>query len=173
MKARSREAVSLNAAKGGRRSSKLPTLSLRRILVPIDFSGKSLQALAFAVPLAERYDGRVFLVHVVQPPAISTWQIIPGGEHYLTMDMDRAVEVARKELATLAARHVPAALRGRALVRQGNACSEIAEAARQLKVDLIVISTHGYTGMRRMLIGSVTERVVRHAPSAVLTVRRR
>lgn len=172
MKAKSKQAVPGNAAKGGRRSSKPPVLSLGRILVPMDFSGKSRQALEVAVPLAERYGGKVFLVHVVPAPAVSTWEVIPGGEHYLTMDMSRAVEEAREALTTLAARLVPAPLRGGVRVRQGNAYSEITEAARQLGVDLIVMSTHGHTGMRRVLIGSVAERVVRHARCAVLTVRR-
>jgi universal stress protein A len=148
-------------------------LTLRRILVPIDFSGKSRQALEMAVPLAEQYGGRILLLHVVPPPMISTWQAIPGGEHYLTMNMATVIDRARKELAVLATRHVPLALRGQTLVRQGNAYGEITEAARRLNVDLIVISTHGHTGMKRMLIGSVAERVVRHAPCAVLTARRR
>jgi universal stress protein A len=172
MRAKSKQTVRRSGARRRRGGSQAAASSLGRILVPIDFSGKSRQALEFAVPLAERYGGRVFLIHVVQPPAISTWQVIPGGEHYLAMDMSRMGEAARKELARLAARHIPARLRGRTLVRQGNPYSQITEAARQLKVDLIVMSTHGHTGMRRMLIGSVAERVVRHAPCAVLTIRR-
>ncbi len=168
----SKRVIQVTGAKRRRRSSEPPVLSLGRILVPMDFSGKSRQALEFAVPLAERYRGRVFLIHVVQPPGISTWRVVPGGAHYLTMDLSRAVEEAREALTTLAARLVPAPVRGRILVRQGNAYSEITEAARQLKVELIVMSTHGHTGMRRMLIGSVAERVVRHAPCGVLTVRR-
>jgi len=164
----------LSHSRAGKRANfKAAKFSLRRILVPLDFSGKSRQALEFAVPLAERYGGKVFLVHVVPVPVISTWEVIPGGQHYLTMDMSRAAEAAEMKLAALAADRVPAAVRGRMVVRQGNADSEITEVARHLKVDLIVMSTHGHTGMRRMLIGSVAERVVRHAPCAVLTVRRR
>jgi nucleotide-binding universal stress UspA family protein len=59
------------------------------------------------------------------------------------------------------------------LVRKGRPHREIVEAARTLKVDLIVISTHGYTGVNRALLGSVTERVVREAPCPVLVVRER
>jgi universal stress protein A len=171
MKAKSIKASTRNPAEGRRRGGAVAALSLGRILVPIDFSGKSRQALELAVPLAERFGGRVFLVHVVPLPVVSTWEVIPGGKHYLAMDMSRAVEAAQTKLAALAAGRVPAAVRGRTVVRQGNAYFEITEAARKLRVDLIVISTHGYTGMRRMLIGSVAERVVRHAPCAVLTVR--
>jgi universal stress protein A len=153
-------------------SDRGPALSLRRILVPIDFSGQSRRAIEFAVPLAECYGGRVFLLHVVQPPVVSSWEVIPGEAPYLVIDMSQAMDAVCKKLAALAARHVPATVRGRTLVRQGSAYSEITKTARRLGVDLIVISTHGRTGMRRMLIGSVAERVVRHAPCAVLTVRR-
>lgn len=149
-----------------------PALSLSRILVPIDFSGKSRQALEVAVPLAESYQGRVFLLHVVRPPPVSGWQIIPGGKHYLTMGMNNIAEASRKKLEALAAKKVSLAIWGRALVRQGHPYQEIISAARQLKADLIVISTHGYSGLKKVLIGSVTERVVRHAPCPVLTVRR-
>lgn len=156
-----------------KQKGKASTLCLSRILVPIDFSGQSRQALDFAVPLAERYVGRVSLLHVVEPPVASAWRMIPGGEHYLTMDVNNSVEAARKELADLATKRVPARVRGRTHVLQGNPYSEITAAARRLNVDLIVISTHGHNGLKRMLIGSVAERVVRHAPCAVLTVRRR
>jgi universal stress protein A len=163
---------SKNARRLKRRRATMSALPLRRILVPIDFSGKSRQALDFAVPLAQRYGARITLIHVVQPPATSTWRVIPGGEHYLTMDLNNMVEAARKELAVLAANRVSSTVRGRTLVVQGNPYAEITSAARRLKVDLIVISTHGYSGLKRMFIGSVAERVVRHAPCAVLTVRR-
>ena len=59
----------------------------------------------------------------------------------------------------------------RTLVRQGRSFHEIAEAARTLKADLIIISTHGYSGLKHALLGSTTERVVRHAPCPVLVVR--
>jgi nucleotide-binding universal stress UspA family protein len=59
------------------------------------------------------------------------------------------------------------------LVRQGRAFHEIAEAARTLKSDLVIISTHGFTGVKHALLGSTAERVVRHAPCPVLVVRQR
>jgi nucleotide-binding universal stress UspA family protein len=57
------------------------------------------------------------------------------------------------------------------VVRLGHPYQEITDAARELKVDLIVISTHGYTGLKHVLLGSTAERIVRHAPCPVLTVR--
>jgi nucleotide-binding universal stress UspA family protein len=159
--------------KGGREDATWRTLALRRILVPLDFSGKSRQALDFAVPLAEQYGGKIILLHVVQPPAVSTWQGIPGGGHYLAMNLHDLADAARYRLKAMACERVPPALRGQFVVRQGNPCAEITSAARRLKAELIVISTHGCTGLKKMLIGSTTERVVQHAHCSVLTVRRR
>ena len=75
----------------------------------------------------------------------------------------RAVQAAR----------VPPALVEKLLVRVGRSFHEIATAARSRKADLIIISTHGYTGVKHALLGSTTERVVRHAPCPVLVVRQR
>jgi hypothetical protein len=72
MKTETREKppTAANRGNGGRGDAKRRTLALRRILVPLDFSGKSRQALDFAVPLAEQYGGKIILLRVVQPPAV-------------------------------------------------------------------------------------------------------
>jgi nucleotide-binding universal stress UspA family protein len=90
------------------------------------------------------------------------------------MEDDRLMAAAKKELerATKAAR-IPRGTVEKLLVRFGRSFHEITEAARTRKVDLIIISTHGYTGMKHALLGSTTERVVRHAPCPVLVVRQR
>ena len=67
----------------------------------------------------------------------------------------------------------PENVRGQALVRLGQPHREITEAAKELHVDLIVLATHGYTGLKHAFLGSTAERVVRHAPCPVLTVRER
>lgn len=160
---------SANRRKGA--SNKPSTLAFNRILVPLDFSGRSRLALDVAVPLAERYGGKIVLVHVVQPPAVLS--AIPGGGQYLVpMDNDKAVNTAKAHLDGLADKLIPARLVARTLVRQGNPYIEITSAARALKVDLIVIATHGYGGLKRALIGSTAERVVRHSHCPVLAVRR-
>jgi len=125
------------------------------------------------VPLAEQYGGKISLLHVVQPPIMSTWRVMPGGGHYLAMDMHNVMVAARNELVTMAAALIPPALQGQTVVRQGIPCEEITSAARRLEVELIVISTHGRTGLSRALLGSTAERVVRHAHCPVLAVRRR
>jgi universal stress protein A len=79
---------------------------------------------------------------------------------------------AETELRTLASREIPAEINGDTLVRHGLPGEEIVETARELPADLIVISTHGRTGLAHVVIGSVAEQVVRHAPCPVLVLRR-
>jgi nucleotide-binding universal stress UspA family protein len=171
MKTKRRKKSDANTRRPEQANLRPPPLKLRRILVPLDFSGHSRRALETAVPLAKRYGGKIILVHVVQPPvALSP---IPGSGQYLVpMDTNLAINGAKTHLDELAAKLVPGELLERTLVRQGHSYHEITAAARTLKVDLIVIATHGHSGLKRVLIGSTTERVVRHAHCPVLTVQR-
>jgi nucleotide-binding universal stress UspA family protein len=82
-----------------------------------------------------------------------------------------AVNASRRHLAELGQKLVPENLRGKMIVRSGQPYFEIAEVAREVKADLIVLTTHGYTGIKRVLLGGMAERIVRHAPCPVLTVR--
>ncbi len=143
-------------------------LKLSRILVPLDFSGHSRQALETAIPLAERYGGKITLIHVVEPAYI-------GGEAglaYMPVDNTGLLQAARERLQKTAGDLIAPALFDKAIVREGSAYHEITEAARKFKTDLIVIASQGHTGLSRVLLGSTAERVVRHAHCPVLTVRR-
>jgi universal stress protein A len=151
-----------------RRAVKNSPLTIRSILVPLDFSDSSEKALAYAVALASQFGARLTLLHVVEPAATPDF----AKSFPLVMDNDRItaeckdrLERLTEELAVL-----PKIIEKR-LVRYGRSFQEIAEAARTLKVDLIVISTHGYTGLKHAFLGSTTERVVRLAPCPVLVVR--
>lgn len=147
-------------------------LVVRQILVPMDFSGYARQALTCAVPLARALRAKVSLVHVVQPPTVSTWRGIPGGGHYLSMNMHRLVDVAKTHLDDLAAQLLPDELQGRTVVREGNPPYEVVAAAKAIKADLIVLSNTGRSGLKRVVLGSTAERIIRHAHCPVLTVRR-
>ena len=147
-------------------------LTLQHLLVPLDFSGQSRQALTSAVPLARNHRARISLVHVVQPPTVSAWRGIPGGGHYLAMNMHQVVNVAQAHLDDLATQLLPEDVRGRTVVREGNAGYEVVSAAKALKADVIVLSTIGRSGLKRVVLGSTDERIVRHAHCPVLTVRR-
>lgn len=160
-----------SSGKGKRESANRTRHLFRRILVPLDFSGKSRQALAVALPLAQRYGGRILLIHVVEP--VYTYAPFPSGSGAALPDPHPLGKKARETLGALADELVPRKLLARTIVRAGQAWHEIVEAANETEADLIVIATHGFTGLKHTLLGSTTERVVRHARCPVLTVRRR
>lgn len=157
------------AARSGVISSEVvPALRLKSILVPIDFSDLSKQALDYAVPFAQQFGARLTLLHVFEPVAASAFPALAR----LVLENDKVVAACKTELDRLVKeKGIPPKLVEKALIRVGRSYVEIADAARTLKVDLIIISTHGYTGLKHTFLGSTTERVVRHAPCPVLVVR--
>lgn len=144
-------------------AARFPASLPRDILVPIDFSQNSFHGLAYAVELAERLGARLTLVHVTEPavpPLDGAWVPADAESH----------ERARQQLAELA--HDRAGrLEVVTEVRLGNPPDEIDEAARRHQSDLIIMSTHGYTGLKQVLLGGITEAVIRRAPCPVLVVR--
>jgi nucleotide-binding universal stress UspA family protein len=145
-------------------------LSIKSILVPLDFSAPSKKALEYAVAFARQFKAKLTLLHVVEPVATPDF----AAAFPLAMDDDKQMAAARNELERVVkAARVPRGSVEKILVRCGRSFHEIAEAARTRKVDLIILSTHGYTGLKHALLGSTTERVVRHAPCPVLVVRQR
>lgn len=142
---------------------------LQRILAAVDFSEESRGALELAAMLAARFDASLALVHIVEP--------VFGPSDVALISMtgawspERLMEQATVELRELRARMPVACRVVETTVRSGIAFFEITEAAKALGADLIVIGTHGYTGIKRALLGSTAEKVVRHAPCPVLVVR--
>ena len=154
--------------KAGKEPVSLP--SIKSILVPLDFSAASKKTLDYAVAFARQFKAKLTLLHVVEPVATPDF----AAAFPLAMDDEKVLAAARKEMELLVkAARVPGGMVEKILARSGRSFHEIAEAARTRKVDLIIISTHGYTGLKRALLGSTTERVVRHAPCTVLVVRQR
>jgi nucleotide-binding universal stress UspA family protein len=144
-----------------------PLRKLKRILVPVDFSDASLQALQYAVPYAEQFGATLYLLHVVEPIAFAG--DLPGA--VVLPSNEELVDYAGKQLFSLANKEIEERAPVNAQVRIGKACMEIVGAAKALHIDLIVIATHGYTGIKRLLLGSTAEKVVRSAPCPVLVVR--
>jgi len=146
-------------------------LTLTRILVPVDFSAASLQAVDYGVALAEKLGASVELLHVVEDPIASgAW----GPEIYVTSvpDLIRELEEdAAHRLAELkrgtSATAVPIDTR----VATGSPARSIVAVARSEQCGLIVMGTHGRTGWPHLLVGSVAERVMRTAPCPVLAMR--
>jgi nucleotide-binding universal stress UspA family protein len=142
---------------------------IKKILVPIDFSDFSKNSLKYAVNFAKRFNAKLYLIYVVEPiiypPDFSMGQIaIPA----LDIDMDKK---AFEELNKLADKEISQELIGNTIVKTGKPFIEIIETAKEENIDLIIISTHGHTGMEHILFGSTAEKVVRRAPCSVLTLR--
>lgn len=134
---------------------------LLRILVPLDFSGKSRQALRYAVPMAQKFTARIHLVHVLPAPAKAD-----------LADLPRRKQAAIKRLGEMSGL-LPPRLRAGNAVLVGEPARQILQLAEQNEIDLIVLTTKGLTGLRRVLVGSTAESIMRRAVCPVLSVRRR
>jgi nucleotide-binding universal stress UspA family protein len=145
--------------------------AIRNILVPIDFSDTSRAALRFAADLAMRFDSRLHLVHVLADPFRQAWAAEAGLAEYAEGLAARREEtlVALRALAT--EEHLDP-LRTTTRLVDGVAHHEILEYVRRQGIDLIVMGTHGHGAFAHLLLGSVAERVVRHAMCPVLVVPR-
>jgi nucleotide-binding universal stress UspA family protein len=153
--------------KGGAVNEGPPLRKLKTILVPIDFSEASLKALRYAVPFAEQFGAILCLVHVLEQPSFVN--DLPNV--VLVRREEEQMRDAHRELLTLAQKEIEELVPIKPQVRAGRPFHEIVEVAKQLKAELIIIATHGHTGLKRALLGSTTELVVRHAPCPVLVVR--
>jgi len=144
-------------------------LDIKKILVPIDFSDYSKSSLKYAVNYAKHFNASLILVYVVEPviypPDFSMGQIAiptPG----LEMDIR-----ASEELSKLAEKEIPPGVSVKKIIKTGKPFVEIIETAAEEDVDLIIIATHGHSGVEHILFGSTAEKVVRKAPCPVLTLR--
>jgi nucleotide-binding universal stress UspA family protein len=142
----------------------------RRIVVPTDFSVPSEEAWALAQRLARAVGAEVVLAHVLVPPPIYGEQPEEVGAELKVFDEARAW--VEKELERSAADARATGLEVRTALRTGTAHEEIVELATAERAELVVIGTHGRTGLTRALMGSVAERVIRLAPCPVLSVRK-
>ncbi len=146
-------------------------MHIRSILLPTDFSECAECALPYATQMARQAGARIICLHVVEPmmPAVG---YAPVAEPLPSVDVSEQLQQsAERELPRLAEREECAGLDVEELIVHGEAAAEIVRVARERDVDLIVISSHGRTGLGRMLFGSTAESVVRHAHCPVLVVK--
>lgn len=141
---------------------------LKKILVPIDFSDCSKKALQYAIPLAKQHGAELTLVYVAPSPPYASGEY--GVIDYTSIEADMRASGQNQLKALVEDLHgIPA----ETTVRCGSAAHEIIDTAKEILADLIVISTHGRTGLQHILLGSVAEYIVRYAPCPVLVVRER
>lgn len=142
---------------------------LQTILVPIDFSSFSGQALEYALAFAGQFRACIVLLHVVEPMVYpENYMSIPVVNDDINSSLMKAAE---DKLDAHRQRIDGDRIEVKALTRLGRPYVEITDAAKELNVDLIILATHGHTGLKHVLLGSTAERVVRHAPCPTLTVR--
>ena len=143
-------------------------IKLTSILVPTDFSDASAKALVYAAAFARQFGAKITLLHVVEPIATPDFD----SSFPLALDNEAVDAHCKRRLESIAAEHgFDPAIIDKILVRHGRAFHAIATAAKSLNIDLIIVSTHGYTGLKHAFMGSTAERVVRHAGCPVLVVR--
>jgi universal stress protein A len=159
--------IATEQTRSPRREKSADRLPWRRVLVPIDFSKSSLRALRVAVPLARDCGARLFLLAVVVPPVY-----VAGMDSVAVAIPDSALAEGYKDSLPKIARHfIPPSVKATTLVGRGRAVDVITRVAKEKEIDLIVLTTHGRTGIEHVLMGSTAERVVRHAPCPVYVVR--
>jgi glycine betaine transporter len=162
-------------------------MDVQNILVPIDYSGDSQRALQWGASLAGKYGAKLLLLHVIAKaveevfpeggafvsPASSFHEVrAPGPQAFrrqpIIIDL---VDRAYTEVHDFADKHLKGVVPVQVTVAVGRPAEEILRVAREEKVDLIVMGTHGHAGLRHLLLGSVAEAVTRHAHCPVFTVR--
>ena len=149
----------------------MDTKLFHRIVVPADFSSCSEEAWALAQRVAESLGSAMVLVHVFA--ALHPYGDVPLGHEDAT---GQAIESARKwvseELEKMVARARARGLKARTVLRNGVPHQEIVQLAADERADIVIMGTHGRSGLSRVLLGSVAERVIHFAPCPVLTVRK-
>ncbi len=144
-------------------------IKIEKILFPTDFSNCARHAMGYALELAEQYKAKLFVLHVVPNvylPTNMTGLSVPLSKLY--GEMERS---AKERIKKLVPKRFLEKIEIENIVVRGVPFLEIIKKAKEHEVDLIVISTHGWTGLKQAIFGSTAEKVVRKSPCPVLTVR--
>jgi len=144
-------------------------IDLRRIMVPTDFSEHSENALRYGIALAEKFNSELHLFHVCQDLSVYQPDAVMVGPPVVP-PVEAMTEAARLTLEKIIRDHHLERLQVRTDVREGLPVEEIIDYAHENDIDLIVIATHGRGWLAHLLVGSVTEKVVRKAPCPVMAV---
>lgn len=142
---------------------------IKKILVPIDFSDYSKKALQYTVTFAKQFNAEVNLVYVIEP-VVYPADLSMGQMVIPQVEVDLSIR-SKEELEQLAKIEIGEHLKYNIIIKSGKPFMEIIETATEVDADLIIIATHGHTGVEHLLFGSTAEKVVRKAPCPVLTIR--
>jgi len=143
---------------------------VKKILYATDFSKASERALQEAIEQAKRNRAELLVVHVIEPVPYVSGEEFGAGELYVKLE-EIAKREAQSSMAKLMQRLKKAKVRAQSFLFKGSAHDQIVKAARSKKADMIVIGTHGRTGLSKLFMGSVAGKVVSSAACPVVTVR--
>jgi nucleotide-binding universal stress UspA family protein len=142
---------------------------IRKILCPTDFSEPSYEGIRTAAELARLFEAVLLVSHIVSPPPIMSGIYSPTGPYH-PKALKELENKASRSLKTVSEERIPLGICVQTRVIVGTPAQEITKTAIAENVDIIVIATHGQSGWKKLIMGSVTERVVRLADRPVLTI---
>lgn len=145
-------------------------MNIQKILCPVDFSEPSVFGLECAVAFAERFQAGLEVLYVV--PFMPPQPMDPNSEYTVPEFEGILHREAEEKLGALLKEKVPAGVKAAAVLGHGHAAKEIVRIAEESKADLIVIANQGHSGWHRLLLGSVAEKVIRHAQCPIFIARK-
>ncbi len=136
--------------------------NVRNILCPIDLSGTSLEAVQLATSIAQSNESKLIFLYVAM-------QELPRSSGYAAIEVESSIEEEKKQFEAI----IPTdpSVEFESIFIRGNPMEDIVRIAKEQNCDLIVMTTHGRSGLTRLLLGSVAEHVIRHAPCPVLSLK--
>lgn len=145
-------------------------IKLKKILYPTDFSEHALCALPYARSFAKEYGAELHCLHVVDE-AYQYWMAMSGESLPMGPNPQEMIKLADQQMSDFVGRHLSDGTPVVTKVGYGRPFLEIIEYAREIQADMIVLSTHGRSGLKQALLGGTAEKVIRKAPCPVLSIR--
>jgi len=143
---------------------------MKRILVPIDFSGTSVEAFKFAVSIAEKSNGIIHLLNVIELPVLYDSAAVLSFEQSYMQDRKKEVEKMVVRIKEKFAKDKP--VKVKSIVAFGDTVATIRRVIKEIRADLVVMGTHGAKGLKEFTIGSNTEKIVRASPVPVISIKK-
>ena len=144
---------------------------IKKILMATDFSENSRWALTYALSFAKKYDAKLYILHVIQQPTYPLGMYAEISFDAMDKFNRNLSEATEREMKTLCETELEGFQNYESIIVSGAPFLEIIRTAKEKEADLIVVGTHGRTGLDHVLFGSTAEKVVRKAPCPVVSVR--